>query len=327
MKRVLVGTFAALLAVLLVASVADAQKRKKGKRKKTDKVPTSEVISQTMGDLKWGMSKDDVMKKFVKEVKDKYRPLIAKTKDGIEEDRLRREANEEIRRIKEGYVEFSGRSTGWDVSFLKGEFAHNNDEAMLVVRDGNSQNFYFFMGGRLWKWYKAFDAAVFPNKKFPAFANAVQRRFGPAKEVQAEVNQGDGARHYLEWQDKKTRLRAVDQTGFYGFYCLVFEEKDTSDKLAKLRPPPEDKGSKRHAMVEAVTSGDDANPDDSPNVVDRITGRLRQTEQAPEETASRGRGRSAKSAKKGGSSLEDEGEESSGSGLRADDDPLNGLGL
>ena len=61
---------------------------------------------------------------------------------------------------------FRGTSTGWDVSFLRGEFTHGNDESMLVMRDENSQNFYFFFGGKLWKWYKAFDAEVFAAGDF-----------------------------------------------------------------------------------------------------------------------------------------------------------------
>jgi len=90
-------------------------------------------------------------------------------------------AREEVDAIRKGAVEFDGRSTGWDVSFLKGEFSQGNDESMIVVRDVNSQNFYFFIGGKLWKWYKAFDAAVFPADNFAAFGSAVQRKFGDDK--------------------------------------------------------------------------------------------------------------------------------------------------
>ena len=222
------------------------------------------------------------MEKFLGKLRDKYRPLIAKTKDAVEEDRLRQEAKTEVDAIKKGYVEFDGKSSGWNVSFLKGEFTHGNDEAMIVVRDGNSQNFYFFIGGKLWKWYKAFDAAVFPAGNFGTFAQGVQRRFGPAKDVSAEIRQGEGERHWLEWQDKQTRLRAIDLTDFYGFYSLVFEDKGTVDKLATLRTTKEEVADKKHAMVESVTSERSNVNDDAPDVVDRITGRTRQIEQAPE---------------------------------------------
>jgi hypothetical protein len=191
---------------------------------------------------------------------------------------------------------------------------------MLVVRDGNSQNFYFLIEGKLWKWYKAFDASVFPAGNFGTFAAGVQKRFGPAKDVTAELTRGEGQRHWLEWQDKQTRLRAIDLTDFYGFYSLVFEEKKTVDNLATLRTHKEETGDKRHAMVESVTSERTEASDGSSNIVDRITGRMRQVEQAPEaaeaeETASSKKGKSGK------------GKEEAAAPVKDDDDPISGLGL
>jgi hypothetical protein len=327
MKRVLVGIVVAMLAVGFSATGAQAEKKqasaekKKGGKKKADAVPTSDKIAESLGDLKWGMTKDEVMSKFLNKVKEKYRPLIAKTKDAVQEDRLRQEARAEIEAIKKGAVDFDGKSTGWNVSFLKGEFTNGNDESMLVVRDGNSQNFYFFIGGKLWKWYKAFDASVFPAGNFGVFASGVQRRFGPAKDVQGELQSGEGQRHWLEWQDKQSRLRAIDLTDFYGFYSLVFEEKATVDNLARLRTNKEEVSDKKHAMVESVTGERSKNPDDSSNVVDRITGRLRQKEQAPEEQEAAPTTASAKSKKGKGK------EEESSTPVRDDDDPISGLGL
>lgn len=294
MRRVLSGLSMVLLAIAVCAAgAAGVEAQKKGKKKaekKAAEAPASAEIAKSLADVRWGMSKDDVEKVFIEKIKAKYKPLIAKTKDAVEEDRLRQVAKQELARLREGYVEFDGKSTGWDVSFLKGEFTQNNDEAMLVVRDENSQNFYFFIGGKLWKWYKAFDASVFPANNFNTFAGAVQRRFGDAKQAKGELRKGAGERQWLEWQDKETRLRAVDETGFYGFYSLVFESKDTLGNLARLRSAQDDKGDKKHALVEAVTtdttSAEDSN--DHVNIVDRITGKIRRREDAPApaETAS-----------------------------------------
>jgi len=300
MRRVLSGLSMVLLAIAVSvagASGVEAQKKKKKAEKKAAEAPASAEIEKSMSDVKWGMSKDEVEKVFVEKIKAKYKPLIAKTKDAVEEDRLRQVAKQELARIKDGYVEFDGQSTGWDVSFLKGEFTQKNDESMLVVRDENSQNFYFFIGGKLWKWYKAFDASVFPANNFATFAGAVQRRFGNAKEAKGELQKGAGERQWLEWQDKQTRLRAVDETDFYGFYSLVFESKDTLGNLAKLRTNDDDRGDKKHALVEAVTSDTEDVTSENSNVVDRITGKIRQREDAPapEATAST-KGKKAKPA-------------------------------
>jgi hypothetical protein len=302
----------------LHAAPAYASPSKKAAKKKSkkgeDKVPTSAEIAKSMEDFKWGMSKDDVQSKLINGVKEKYRPLVAKTKDPVEEDRLRNAASDEMKRIRDSYVEFKGTSTGWDVSFLKGEFTHGNNESMMVQRDKNSQNFYFFINGKLWKWYKAFDAEVFKAGDFAAFAEAVQRRFGPAKDVSAELAPGSGNRHWLEWQDDNTRLRAVDQSDFYGFYCLVFEERATVNNLARLRSNSRPVASKQNSVIDAVTTPVDRDPDAQPDVVDRITGKSR---------GSRDNGAVAKGAKKG----KEAAEPSAPTGVKTDDDPLRGLGL
>ncbi len=325
MKRYFVGFLSAVLACGLVAGSAAAdKKKKKGGAKTAAAAPMSAKIAESMADLKWGISRDDLLKKFTDQIREKYRPLIAKTKDSVEEDRLRQEARQALDAIKKSAVDFDGRKSNWDVSFLKGEFTQGNDESMLVVKDENSQNYYFFIGGKLWKWYKAFDAAVFPAGDFGTFASAVQRRFGKAKTNQGELRPGEGTRNWLEWQDKSTRLKAVDQSAFYGFFCLVFEDKGTLDSLARLRSNTPEEGQKGHALVDAVTSGRTEEPDDAPNIADRLTGKIRQSEQAPEQGASssddQASTRKPKPKSKGKPTPEP-------SAVRDGDDPLSGLGL
>lgn len=304
-----------LLAMALVAATAaaaPAKSKKKGKKAKEEKTPVSAEISKAMADLKWGTSREELQKSLIDKVKEHYKPLIAKTRDAVEEDRLREKANNEIKAIRDSNVEFKGTSTGWDVSFLKGEFTHGNDESMLVMRDQNSQNFYFFIDDKLWKWYKAFDAEVFPAGNFASFASAVQRRFGPAKDARGEISPGMGERHWLEWQDDATRLRAVDQSDFYGFYSLVFEQKSTVANLAQLRKNTRDAGNKQHAMIEAVTAeGPNAGEGAGSDIADRITGKNRAQPQASAQNA---KGKKAA-------------EPAAPTGVTSDNDPLSGLGL
>jgi hypothetical protein len=256
---------------------------KRASKKKKKKGAKSSKISPALGNVKWGMSEQEVLTVVIKNVKERYKPLIAKTKDAVEDDRLRIKERAEIDRIKKSLVRFDGQSTGWDLGFLRDEFTHNNGESMLVVKDFNSQNFYFFIDGKLWKWYKALDSKVFGGKGYNAFASALQRKFGEAKQIEGELVPGAEKRKWLEWEDRKTRLRAIDQTSFYGFFCLVFEEKDTVGRLASIRTNAPKRGAKKHALVEAVTSEADmaADPDQTPNIVDRITGQLRQREDIP----------------------------------------------
>jgi hypothetical protein len=323
MKRVLLSLLSVSVIGLALLPVAHAAPKKKGKG--GDKTPVSAEISKSMGDLTWGMSKDELQQKLIDKVKERYRPLVAKARDAVQEDNYRQKASAEMKRIRDSYIEFTGTATGWDLGFLRGEFTHGNDESMLVMRDENSQNYYFFFGNKLWKWYKAFDAEVFHGGDFSSFSGAVTRRFGNAKDAHGELSPGTGERHWLEWQDDKTRLRAVDQNQFYGFYCLVFEDKATVANLGRLRTNTREVSSgKSHALVDAVTQGGQANPDDSPDIADRITGKIRARQDAPEPSNQGAANSGSGSSKKSKSS---DSAPPQTTGVSSDDDPLKGLGL
>lgn len=269
---------------LLVAWLAVDVAAQRGRRGRRQAPRENAAISAAMGDLRWGMSKAELLAEFTKRVRAEYRPKLQKAPGAIEEDRLRHKMNEDIRRIHESYVEFKGRTTGWDVSFLRDEFTHRNGEAMIVVRDDQAQNFYFLINNRFWKWYRAFNQEVFAGADFTQFATALQGRYGQATEKEGVLHEGAAQKHWLEWEDRTTRLRAVDETTFYGFYCLVFEDKNTLGNLASLRRHKRRTGDRGHALVDSVTSGEEsASGDDNADIVDRITGNIRRTQQAPEE--------------------------------------------
>ena len=99
---------------------------------------------------------------------------------------------------------------------MKGEFTHHNNESLFVVSDESSENYYFFIQDKLWKWYKAFKADAFAGKGFDQFAEAIQTRYGKSQKREGEATHGGGKQSWLEWQDKSTRLRAVDNKQFYG---------------------------------------------------------------------------------------------------------------
>lgn len=216
-------------------STAGADVPKKKAVTAVTKVAVSAELSKAMGDVTWGMSRERLQAKLTDKVEDRYRPRIAKARDASEEERLRHAADDEVDRIKNSYVEFKDASTPWDTTFLQGEFTHGNSESMLASRDDTSQTFYFFIGGKLWKTYTVFDVLVFPEANFAAFAAFLEGRFGPASQAPGEISPNT-ERHWLEWQDDKTTLRTIDQSNFYGFYFLIFEDRDTVGKLARLRP-------------------------------------------------------------------------------------------
>jgi hypothetical protein len=319
MKRMAIGALLCALSLSAATNVAYAAPKKKAQKaaQQHKEAPNSAEIGKSMGDLKWGADREEVIKKFTDEIREKYKPLLAKATGAIEEDKLRGQMRNELGKIRSSVVDFNGTKTGWDASFLKSEFTHNNGESMFVVGDSNSQNYYFFFNNKLWKWYKAFNAEAFQGKKFDQFADALQGRFG-----KAAAREGEAKQHWLEWQDNATRLRAVDNNQFYGFYCLVFEDKGTLKHLAELRRNRPDTGSKGNVLVESVTSGEQGPSDGNPDIIDRITGKIRHRQDAPEPTTG---GRGAKPTVSASSAPAAPPPSSSTPVVSDDDDPLKGL--
>ena len=100
---------------------------------------------------------------------------------------------------------------------------------------------------------------------------------------------GQGKTRWLEWQDKEARLRAVDNNQFYGFYCMVFEQKTVANKMAELRKTKGEGPATNNQFVDAVTTEDSAS-DSNPDIIDRITGKIRRRQDAPETAAAPGKG-------------------------------------
>ncbi len=320
MKRVIIGVLLSTFVVGALVVNADAQRRRRRHRQpRQQAAPMSAEIAPALGDLHWGMTRDEVYDHFVKQIRDRYRPRIAKARDAMREDQLRHQEREEIQRIRRSYVRFRGQTTGWDVSFLRDEFTHGNGEAMLVYRDSNSQNFYFFIRNRLWKWYKAFDADVFAGQSFDQFAGALQGRFGRALQRTGRMTERGQEKQWLEWQDQSTRLRAIDENRFYGFYCMVFEDKNTLGQLDQLRTNTQNRDDDGHALVDAVVNDDSEASTANQDIVDRLTGMIRRRTQAPDDGMMGGSssGSSSSSSSSSGSS--------SSMSSSNDEDPLRGL--
>jgi hypothetical protein len=317
MRRTVIGALACALALSASVDAAHAApKKKSAKAAQQQEAPQSAELAKSMGDLKWGTDREAVIKIFTDRIREKYKPLIAKATDAMKEDKLRGAMRDELGKVRSSVTDFNGSKTGWDASFLKPEFAHNNGESLFVVADDNSQNYYFFANGKLYKWYKAFNSDAFQGKKFDQFAAALQGRFGKAAERTGDLN-GQGKTKWLEWQDGNTRARAVDNNQFYGFYSLVFEEKTTAAKLAEIHKAKMGDGKNKNALVDSVTADDAKDSDGNPDIIDRITGKIRHSTNAPEPTATGKGGKAAASASAPATPPP--------ATVSEDDDPLKGL--
>jgi hypothetical protein len=224
-------------------------------------VAQANQIAKSLGNLRWGMSQSELKS-----------ALKGKLKD-----------SSKLREIDRSYAEFDGGHSRWDSTPIAEEYTHGNDEAMLSYADADgSENYYFFIGGELWKWVKVYPASAFGGRDFKGFAEKVRKRFGNGHEKQAEVNPGSGYSYkFVEYLDRNTRLRAVDKTERQGQYALVFESMDTVRSLSALRSNTIRRATnKRPAMAKAAPREQEEADEEAPRTV-----RSKESRSAPSQPA------------------------------------------
>ena len=99
-----------------------------------------------------------------------------------------------------------------------------------------AKNFYFFIDGHMWKWIKVFDASSFGGSSFKKFSRTIRKRFGKGRVKSGSLSKwSDGTHQWLEYLDRNTRFRAVDNTSHHSKYSLTFEEMATVRTLSSVR--------------------------------------------------------------------------------------------
>ncbi|MBI5515000.1 MAG: hypothetical protein HY909_14585 [Deltaproteobacteria bacterium] len=282
--------------------------------------PSSPRIAVDLGELRWGMTRAEVVTFFRQSIRASYLPRM-KNLGAIEQFRMNEQRDAEIRRLEQSWVPFDGRPEHrqWDTSFISDEFTHNNAEGMLVSEDARgNREFLFFINDHLWKRVQARNA----NGRRINLASVVPQLegiYGPSRRVTE-----DGALHHLEWHDDHSRLRVFDQTTFYGVLCLAYEDNATLAQLSTLRQNVPTKNRTARAQLDLSQSeGGSTTGDPNADIADRITGQLRRVQNADAGTAA-GRPGTAAARPSGAGTAPSA---PSGGSQGTVDDPLAGLGL
>lgn len=240
-------------ALLGVASAPVLAAPKAAASKKTTKAPAKPAkkkvappsaenkkkLAELYAGFKFGMTKDEVVGVLSKGLDERYNDKIKSTTDVTAQDRLRQDRKSEIARINQSYVAFTGKRTGWDVSIIEGEFAHNTGESMLERwenQDGrNQRRFFFFRDGKLWKMFVSLDVSILPEdkKNFETFQGIMIGKYGP----------GDVEATRITWRTGEFDVRAVDKLKTYDALALIIEDPAVSRELiaereAKAPPTP-----------------------------------------------------------------------------------------
>lgn len=247
--------------------------------------PTSARIAQELGGIQWGWNKDQVIEHFRRALVAQYQPLL-RNKGQVEQDRLMQERDQQLQALRQSFVEFNGRvgQRRWDTSFIGDEYTHNNNESMILFEDPRNGNreFFFFIGGKLWKRVQARAIPRGSHPDFATFVSGLDHLFGQG---QRRMSQQDPNKiEMVVWQDPTTRLRVTDRSTFYGAYLLAYEDKPTLGRLAELRRNAPVKTASNTTAKVAVDDPHVGNVDADPNedIVDRVTGKIRRVQSVPD---------------------------------------------
>jgi hypothetical protein len=199
------------------------------------------ALAELYGGFKFGMTKDEVIAVFSKQLDERYEEKIKATTDLAAQDRLRRDKKNEVSRLESSYISFeSSKPSPWDVSIVEEEFAHNTGESMLERWENqggkNQRRFFFFHDGKLWKMFLSLDVSILPEdkKNFASFRQVMEGKYGP----------GDVEGGKITWRTPEFEVRAIDKLKSYDALALAIEDPRVKKDLVALReakaPPPKE---------------------------------------------------------------------------------------
>jgi len=254
-----------LLSVLLAGGVVYAGDKKPAPKpapsKTTKTTPKKQVVvsadhkkalAEKMGSFKFGMTKDEVIGVISKQLDQKYDEKIKGTSDITQQDRFRRDRKAELDTVKQSFVSFDGKKTGWDVSIIEDEFAHHTEESMIERWENsngrNDRRFFFFFGGKLWKMFISLDVSILPadKKSFDEFQKVMVGQYGD----------GDVEAGKLSWHTDDFDVHAVDKLKTYDALGFILEDnkaKKDVEALREAKKPPKQEG---NAVINAVVDKD-----------------------------------------------------------------------
>ncbi|HEY2743805.1 MAG TPA: hypothetical protein VGL86_04250 [Polyangia bacterium] len=271
--------YAFAVTIALGAGPALAKGKAKGGGSKAH-AADARAVGELAGKFKWGMSPEEAQKVISDGIHAKYVEMLKKEQDVYKQDQLRKDEGDEIQKVKDSYVKFDGVGPGakeWGTSIVQSEFAPRNDESMMTLWEKDQRRFLFFWHDKLYKQYIAFNAEhpVFAGKSFDDFAKLIQNRYGPAEMKFSQMKtKSDMKLDHLEWPASGDfQLYAIDQSEFYGNFCLVLFNPTVAKQVEQARSEHNTKPAKGNALIDAVTQQPKNSGDSNENIVDQITGK------------------------------------------------------
>lgn len=255
----------------------------KGKAKKTEKVcemiDSNPKLSASLGvaslikGFEWGMSPEAVLGKLGESISKSFDEQLKATKNPMDQDRIRKDRADQINELKKGHIKFAGATKHkWGVSLIQYEFADDNNEEMIWVKEGPKlRKFYFFKDGQLWKIVYAFNKEKWPDKDYQGIVdNSFKKWFGvnPAEKVKQDPKTAAVVLRYNEWTGEKSeKVRSFDMAEVHGVVVVAVidgvQEAGIGERLPNIKG--------EHSFTDTVgdvLGGSDVAYDEKGNIIE-----------------------------------------------------------
>lgn len=164
--------------------------------------------------LEFGATREKVIAFLKERIRLRYEAQIRDTRDVAVQDRLKRARDAEIAAVDSDFVVFDGQPTGWDVSVVRGEFAHRTNESMLHIQEGKDRYYFFFTKD---VFYKIVRTTV--DQPMASLVEAFSRVYGPPAHVEHQDPKSRSGVRSARWEQGLLGLSIEDKTQLY--QCLL----------------------------------------------------------------------------------------------------------
>lgn len=215
------------LVVTLAALSVSAGALAKGKAKAA---APGTALNEVLGEIKWGDSKQDVIKK----IKDKEMATLREdkkiTSDAILMQKERKDLLERIATAEKSYARLEGE-TGYEVSVIADEFSTNNGESFFRMKDKVAQRFYFFIDGKFYKLVVAYNASYVQGIPFESFVGSSVKKYGRPAVAEYDTIRQKEQLALVVWEDPETTLSVKNKKELFDTYTMVFTDRQTVKRL------------------------------------------------------------------------------------------------
>lgn len=259
--------FYLIMSVLLVLGLSTSATAKS--KAKSD---LSSELSETLGDIKWGDSKKDVLAKLKKSEMDKLRKDESIKRDMLLLQKERKALLDRLATAEKSYTRLEGR-TGYEVSVVADEFTTNNGESFLLVKDKVAQRFYFFIDGKFYKLVVGYNPSYMQNVGFESLVGSTVNKYGRPTVAEYEEIGGKEQLALVQWEDPETVMAVKNKKELFDTYTMVFSDRQALRRLeaSNRKFGGGDKSEEEvSAAVQALTEAGDYEA--NANVLDSLVG-------------------------------------------------------